>query len=430
MNDHASGRITTQEVKAVTGSDSPRGGGYRRALKWTLFVLALSGAAYAYNAYRSTRNPAAGNVAYVTRPAEIATITLRVTGTGSVQPTNKVDISSELSGIVREVRVDFNTFVKAGDVLAVLDPVKLVAAVENSRARRGIALASHKDALIQLEERTSNWERKRRLAETSAGSATDRDAAKASYESAIVAVETAKSNILASEAQLKLDETNLARSQIASPINGVVLMRRVDPGQTVASSLQAPVLFTIAEDLTRMEVQVDIDEAAVGGVKEGQMATFAVDAYPNRRFDARIRMVRFGSEVVQGVVTYKAILTTDNHDLLLRPGMTATADIVVADITDALTVPNQAFRFVPQQEERAAPQRGFLESILPGRPAFRSPSSPRAAQGTGRTIHVLRDRRPVAIQVTTGASDERRTQILKGALQAGDEVIVDTVRRR
>ena len=424
------GGITAGDVEAVVDARRARGRMFRGPWSLIFVLTAVCAAGFAYWRYSAAPASPSGNLTYVTRPAEIATITLRVNGTGSVQPTNKVDISSELSGIVREVRVDYNSIVKAGDVLAVLDSVKLVAAVENSRARLGIAQASHKDALVQLEERTSNWDRKRRLAESSAGSATDRDVAKAGYESAIVAVETAKSNIQAAQAQLKLDETNLSRSQIVSPINGVVLMRKVDPGQTVASSLQAPVLFTIAEDLTRMEVQVDIDEAAVGGVREGQTATFSVDAFPDKRFDARIRMVRYGSEVVQGVVTYKAILATENRDLLLRPGMTATADIVVTDIHDALTVPNQALRFVPPQAERSAPARGFLESILPGRPSFRPPSAPRAAQGPNRSVHVLRDGQPAPVQVVVGASDERRTQILKGALKAGDEVIIDAVRRR
>ena len=429
MKQNVSG-IATRDVEAVVGAIGAQRRFFRGPWIWMLILAAIGVAAFAYWQYRAAPASQSGSLTYVTRPAEVATITLRVTGTGSVQPTNKVDISSELSGIVREVRVDYNSVVKAGDVLAVLDSVKLVAAVENSRARLGIAQASLKDALVQLEERTSNWDRKRRLAESSAGSATDRDVAKAGYESAIVAVETAKSNIQAAQAQLKLDETNLNRSQIVSPINGVVLMRKVDPGQTVASSLQAPVLFTIAEDLTRMEVQVDIDEAAVGGVREGQKATFSVDAFPDKRFDARIRMVRFGSEVVQGVVTYKAILATENPDMLLRPGMTATADIVVTDIPDALTVPNQALRFVPPQEERSAPSKGFLESILPGRPSFRPPSAPRATQGPNRTVHVLHDGQSAAVQVMVGASDERRTQIVKGALKAGDEVIIDTVRRR
>ncbi|MFN3889632.1 MAG: efflux RND transporter periplasmic adaptor subunit [Beijerinckiaceae bacterium] len=426
MNDNPI-KISKQEVDAVLGAGRVR---HRWLWRMLLALLTIGGAALGYWRWNAAPASSSGRVTYVTRPAEISTITLRVTGAGSVQPTNKVDVSSELSGIIREVRVDYNSTVKAGDVLAVLDQVKLTAAVENSRARLGIAQASYKDALVQLEERTSNWDRKRRLAETSATSATDRDAAKASYESAVVAVETAKSNIQAAQAQLKLDETNLSRSQIVSPINGVVLMRKVDPGQTVASSLQAPVLFTIAEDLTRMEVQVDIDEAAVGGVREGQAATFSVDAYPNRRFDARIRMVRYGSEIVQGVVTYKAILTTNNNDLLLRPGMTATADIVVADIPDVLTVPNQAFRFTPPSEEQNAPSRGFLESILPGRPSFRPPSASRSMQGPNRVVHVLRDGVPAPVQVVSGASDERRTQIVKGALKPGDQVIVDTVRRR
>ena len=422
--------INARDVEAVVGARSAGTSAFARPWVFILVLAAVGAIAFAYWRLGSAPASPSGNLTFVTRPAEVATITLRVTGTGSVQPTNKVDISSELSGIVRDVRVDYNSNVKAGDVLAVLDSVKLVAAVENSRARLGIAQASQKDALVQLEERTSNWDRKRRLAESSAGSATDRDIAKAGYESAIVAVETAKANIQAAQAQLKLDETNLNRSQIVSPINGVVLMRKVDPGQTVASSLQAPVLFTIAEDLMRMEVQVDIDEAAVGGVREGQSATFSVDAFPDKRFDATIRMVRYGSEVVQGVVTYKAILATENRDMLLRPGMTATADIIVADIPDALTVPNQALRFVPSQETRSAPSRGFLESLLPGRPTFRPPSSPRAAQGPSRTIHVLRDGQPTPVRVMVGASDERKTQILKGELKAGDEVIIDTARRR
>ncbi len=141
-------------------------------------------------------------------------------------------------------------------------------------------------------------------------------------------------------------------------------------------------------------------------------------------------MVRYGSEVVQGVVTYKAILATENRDMLLRPGMTATADIVIADIPDALTVPNQALRFIPPQEERSAPSRGFLESILPGRrPSFRPPAHP-DAQGSNRTVHILRDGQPAPVQVVIGASDERRTQIVRGSLNAGDNVIIDTARRR
>ena len=158
------------------------------------------------------------------------------------------------------------------------------------------------------------------------------------------------------------------KSRIVSPINGVVLKRNVDPGQTVASSLQAPILFTIAEDLTQMEVQVDVDEADVGKVKEGQQGTFSVDAFPDRKFQARIRELRYGSEVVQGVVTYKAVLSTDNSDLLLRPGMTATAEIIVQQVTKALTVPNAALRYAPPAKQ-SSERTSLLRRLLPGTPA-------------------------------------------------------------
>ena len=171
----------------------------------------------------------------------------------------------------------------------------------------------------------------------------------------------------------------MPRPPYVSPINGVVLARNVDPGQTVASSFQAPVLFSIAEDLTQMEIQVDVDEADVGKVKEGQKATFTVDAYPDRKFQAEIRELRFGSQIVQGVVTYKAVLTTDNSQLLLRPGMTATAEISVQHIDDALLVANAGLRFSPPSEDTTQQDGGLLKKLLPGRPQFRPASSRRIA---------------------------------------------------
>jgi len=202
------------------------------------------------------------------------------------------------------------------------------------------------------------------------------------------------------------------------------LSRNVEPGQTVASSLQAPVLFTIAEDLTKMEVQVDVDEADVGNVREGQKATFTVDAYPDKKFTATIRELRFGSEVVQGVVTYKAVLTTDNSALLLRPGMTATAEIVVAHVKDALTVPNAALRFSPAETQQVD-NRNFLQKIMPGPPHLRRPSTTEQPTGADRKVWVLKDGSPEEVSVTVGPTDGKRTQIVKGNLQPGQAVIVD-----
>lgn len=363
---------------------------------------------------------------YTTEPAERGALIVKVTATGTVQPTTQIDISSELSGIVRSVNVDFNSRVKVGDVLAELDRSKMLASVEAARAKLSVALANVQDAQVALAEKKLAWERKERLARNDIASKQDRDAARAAYDRASAAVVSALANVDMVKAELKLQETNLERTRIVSPINGIVLMRKVDPGQTVASSLQAPVLFTIAEDLTKMEVQVDVDEADVGKVKAGQAAVFTVDAYPAMKFQANIRDVYFGSQVVQGVVTYKGILTTDNTRFLLRPGMTATAEIVVQNIKDALTIPNQALRYAPPA--RRNNNRGFLRSLLPGRPNFRPPSR-QQANGSSRRIWVLREGEAMAVNVVIGASDGKRTQIVKGDIRPGDAVIIDSSRR-
>jgi len=219
-----------------------------------------------------------------------------------------------------------------------------------------------------------------------------------------------------------LNETNLAKACICSPISGIVLQRNVDPGQTVAASLQAPVLFTIAEDLRQMELQVNVDEADVGNVRPGQQASFTVDAYSDRKFPASIRDVRFASETVQGVVTYKAVLNVDNSELLLRPGMTATAEIKAIEIANALVVPNAALRFSPPAGD-AGQKRTLLQRILPGRPQFRA-ASKREVASADRTLYVLRDGAAVEVRVRTGASDGKFTEIVSGEIKEGDALIV------
>lgn len=238
-------------------------------------------------------------------------------------------------------------------------------------------------------------------------------------------MESARADVGVAEADLALNETNLAKATIASPIAGIVLKRNVDPGSTVATTLQASTLFTIAEDLKRMEVQVDIDEADVGKVKSGQKATFSVDAYPDRRFPAVIRNVRFASETVSGVVTYKGILTIDNAELLLRPGMTATAEIQAAEIEDALLVANSGLRYSPPATP-VGEQRSFLKRLMPGPPPMR-PVSAREETGPNRTLWVLRDGVPQPVKVVVGASDGKRTEVIGGELQPGDAVVVDSV---
>lgn len=427
MSDQAANETSKEDIESALELDRPSRTGFWGRRRWWIGAVVLAGLALAVAAL--TGGGSSGNgVRYVTEKARRGDLTVVVTATGSVQPTNQVEVSSELSGIIRTVYVDYNSKVKVGQPLAELDTDKLKATVDNSRAKLAAAKARVVEAEATIKEAKLDYERKRALAARNVTSARDLEVAQAAYDRAIASRESAVADVDAARADLKLNETNLKKSCICSPINGIVLKRNVEPGQTVATSFQAPVLFSIAEDLTKMEVQVDVDEADVGQVKEGQSATFTVDAYPDRKFTARIRELRFGSEVIQGVVTYKAVLTADNSDLLLRPGMTATAEIVVQHIEDALTVPNEALRFTPQVKDQNASSEGFLRKILPGRPRFREPSK-RAATGPERTLWVLTDGQPRSMTVTVGVTDGKVTQVLKGGLEPGMSVIVDSVTR-
>jgi HlyD family secretion protein len=362
-------------------------------------------------------------VRYITEPATRGNLMVIVTATGSVQPTNKVDVSSELSGTIRKVLVDYNSPVTAGQRLAELDTDKLQATVDSSRAKLVAAKAKVADAEATTVEKERDLARKKTLAEKKYTSTQDLDVAQAAYDRSVAALASVRADVGVAEAELKLNETNLGKACICSPINGVVLERNVDPGQIVASSFQAPILFSIAEDLRQMELQVDVDEADVGKVRIGQNASFSVDAFPDRRFPATIRDVRFASEVLQGVVTYKAVLTIDNSELLLRPSMTATAEIKTTEIADALLVPNAALRFTLPVSDTAESQ-SFLSRLIPGRPRFR-PASQREETGSNRTVWVLRNGEPTPVKIVIGLSDGKRTEVQSGEIEVGQALIID-----
>jgi HlyD family secretion protein len=393
----------------------------RRPWRWLIYtvllVLAGFGAVYWFG-YGST-----ATVSYVTQPVTRGSLTVIVTATGSVEPTNQVDVSSELSGTVRSVLVDYNSRVAVGDLLAELDTDKLKATLDSSRAKVLAAKAKIRDAEATVVETKAALERKKALVAKNFASINDTEAAQAAYDRAVASVDSARADLGVAEADLELNETNFSKARLVSPINGIVLTRSVEPGQTVASSLQAPVLFSIAEDLTQMELQVDVDEADVGKVKVDQTATFTVDAFPDRAFPATIQELRFASEIIQGVVTYKAILTVDNSELLLRPGMTATAEISVEHVDDALLIPNGALRYTPPATEEAD-TRSLLRRILPGPPRFRRPSAP-TVDGANRTVWVLRNNEPAAVDITVGASDGKVTVVTSGDLEQGASVVLD-----
>ncbi len=396
-------------------------------------VLVLAAAAIAIVWVRAGTSKA---VRYQTQPAERGNLTITVAATGTLQPTNTVDVSSELSGIVESVAVDYNDRVKVGQVLLRLDTTKLDAQVQQSTA----ALAAANGKLLQIQatvtETAAKLSQFRKVRELSGGkvpSQAELDAAEAALARARADEAAARATVSQAQAALDAYKTDLSKTVIRSPISGVVLTRSVEPGQTVASSFQAPVLFHLAEDLTEMELHVDVDEADVGQVREGQEATFSVDAYPNRTYRARIVQTRYGAKTVDGVVTYETVLKVDNPDLSLRPGMTATAEIVVKKLEDVLLVPNAALRFTPEvkekKEEQKAPSRGLVGALMPPRPRPQTLKRDDAAATDKKEQRVwtLRDGKPVAVPVRIGTTNGSMSEVVEGELAPGTALIVEAV---
>jgi HlyD family secretion protein len=397
--------------------------GARRWRRWRW--LALAGAAIAAGVIAfALLSGTEDRIRYQMAKVERGPLAVIVTATGTLQPTNQVDVGSELSGIVKTVEVDFNDRVKVGQVLARLDTAKLKAQVLQSEAAVSSARARVAEAEANEDEMKRRLKRAKELSERNFVSEEALVTAESAEKRAVATLQSARSQVEQASATLDVDRTNLAKADIRSPINGTVLARKVEPGQTVAASFQAPVLFTLAEDLTKMELHVDVDEADVGRVAPGQKATFAVDAYPGEEFPSTVSDVRNAAKTVSGVVTYETVLSVDNSQLLLRPGMTGTANITVNAVEKALLVPNAALRFTPPP---AAAERPLWSRILPGLP--RRPARQVQAGGDRRQQQVwtLREGEPVAIPVKVGASDGRVTQIVSGEIAPGAEVIIGAV---
>lgn len=354
---------------------------------------------------------------YLTEEAANGHLVVTISASGTLQPTRSVDVGSELSGTLEVVTVDENDRVKNGQVIAKLDTAKLEDAVAKSRA-----------ALAQMEatvtEARANLGRLRKVAELSGGKVPSQ----AELETAEATLQRAVANEASARAALKTDETNITKAVIRSPINGVVLTRKVEPGQTVVANMSAPVLFTIAEDLTKMELEVAVDEADVGSVQLGQQASFTVAAWPGRSFPATIKRVGLGSTITDNVVTYKTVLAVSNDELALRPGMTATARIVTADRDNVLLVPNAALRFSPAHGAGpAAPSPSFISKLMP-RPPRSAPSRPKGKGSATNAPQVWvldEEGKPQPITIQVGASNGRQTEIVGGDLKPGMAVITD-----
>lgn len=414
---------------------SPR----RKYVMWGVIAIVLLGLLYLLS--KCVGGSAAAD--YATQPAQRGNLTVTVSATGKLAPTNQVTVGSQLSGLVTRVVVDVNDRVVAGQPLALIDPEQLddqirqgQAALAANRAQVGQAQATVAESRAQLGRLESVFAQSGGRVPSKAELETGR----ATYQRAIAAQKVAQANVAAAEAQLGQSQTQRARAIIRSPVSGVVLARQVDPGQTVAASFNTPTLFVIAQDLSQMKLEVAIDEADVGAVKLGQKANFTVDAFPGKTYPATITRVDLGSNLTVSsataststtttatgqVVSYAADLTVANPGLELRPGMTATADIVTTAKRNVLLVPNAALRFRPA-DPAAGAQGGGIAGSLTIRPRRGQRPERTATVGRGgqQTVYIKgADGKPQPVRVTTGDTDGQMTEVTGGDLKPGQQVI-------
>ena len=416
-------RTETEELAALLGSGKKRGGRSRWIWRFGAAGIVVA-AAYGYWSYSSQETA----YSYATSATKKGALTVLVTATGSVEPTVQVDVSSEQSGTIRDVLVDYNSPVTKGETVARLDTAKLEANVKSAEASLMAARASVAKADADMKSARASYDRLKSLVSSRVSSQQELEAAGYTLEAAEATKASSEANVLSAEAELEQARLNLSKATIVSPIDGIVLSRDVDPGATVAASLEAPTLFKIAGDLKHMELQVDVDEADVGQVAVGQKATFTVDAFSDKRFPAEIIDIRYAPQTVNDVVTYMGILRVDNDQMLLRPGMTATADIVVQAIDNALLIPNAALRYTPPESQTETRSGGGGVFSLFRPPRLGAISAPEPT-GSERTIWLMKNGVPTAINIEIGASDGQNTVVTKGALAEGDLVITDATEK-
>lgn len=419
--------------------------------KWMIIIsgIALLGGGAWF--YLATKETDAGKNEYLTEPASLGRISLIVTAAGNLAPINQVVIGSELSGTIDEVYVDTNDPVKKNQPLARLDTSKLNQQTERSRASLLAAKARVSQAKATLEEAKAAFARQQELHQLSGGRTPSRatmENSRATVSRAEADLESTQASVAGAEAEVRAFERDLEKAIIRSPVDGVVLSRTVEVGQTVAASFTAPTLFTIAEDLRKMELLVSVTEADIGRVQAGQTATFSVDAWPRRKYTATVKKVAFGSANNQntgagsnnnggntaastGVVTYSTELEVANDDLSLRPGMTATVDIAIMDKQDILVVPNSALRFDPDIADAIQTpdktKRTLVQSLSPGggRRWRGGTTIPRVkSTPDGPRVFVLKNGEPVEVSVTPGITDGRNTEITGGSLKPETPVII------
>lgn len=404
-----------------------------RALMWLLILAGAAGGGVGYWRYRDSHRPPPYK--YETTPVDRGRIEAHVTATGTLSALVTVQIGTQVSGRILELKVDFNSTVRKGDVLARIDPQLFNAAVAQAQANLAAAHGDLVKAKAQSADASLQARRAQQLAAKNFIAQADFDTARANAKVAAAAIESARGREAQAVAALKLAEVNLAYTTIVSPIDGTVISRSVDVGQTVAASLQAPQLFLIAEDLRRMQVDTSVAEADIGKLTPGMEATFSVDAWPGEVFRGAVRQIRNAPQTVQNVVTYDAVIDVENPKLQLKPGMTANITFIYAQRDDVLRVPNAALRFRPPAD---------LATQLPGTVTTttreggdKAKGGPGGGHGGGwkgrksgeasqkRDVWLLRAGKPVVVKVRTGVSDGSLTEVVHGEVKAGDLAITD-----
>ena len=400
----------------------------KRIFALIVAILVLAGTGYGF--WRWGNSPKESP--YVTVPVQRGNVTQVVSSTGTLQAVVTVLVGSQISGTIDKLFADFNTKVKAGQVVAQLNQDKFKAAVDQARANLLAAESNLAKAKVSVVDAQRTLERNRELRKRELMAQSELDAAQTAYDGALAQLEVNKAQSAQAQAGLNQATVDLNNTVIRSPVDGIVISRSVDVGQTVAASLQAPTLFTIANDLAKMEVHTNVDEADVGNVTEGQEVSFTVDAFPTRRFRGRVHQVRNAPIAVQNVVTYDAVVRIDNKELLLKPGMTANVQFLVSRKEGVLTIPNMAIRFKPpdqkneaqellrQEQSRAAPTVGAKKTS-------RSPGGAGGGGGRGGrriSIYLLRNGKAEPVEVQLGITDGSKTEVREGELKENDPVII------
>ncbi|MBA4396203.1 MAG: efflux RND transporter periplasmic adaptor subunit [Syntrophus sp. (in: bacteria)] len=378
-----------------------------------LVLIIVAGGAYLF------KNRGDG-VKFRTEKVTRGDIRAAVTATGTMNAVVTVLVGTQVSGTIKQLFADYNSIVKKGQLLAQIDPALQQAKVEQARANLQSARANVEKSETALVDAKRTMERNQILLSRNYIARSELDTAETNYQSAQAQVNVTRAQAEQARAALQVEETNLQYTRILSPVDGIVISRNVDIGQTVAASFQTPTLFNIAQDLTRMQIDTNVDEADIGKILVGQPVQFFVDAYPDITFNGKVAEIRNAPTTVQNVVTYIVVIKVDNPDLKLKPGMTANVSIITATQTGAIKIPNAALRFKWTAEKAA--DRGKT-----GESAKKTDSAKNAPAIKTQAIWILENDKPRRIQIIPGISDGNSTEVLSGDLKEGDPVIIEAV---